>query len=468
MPDGSNMDVAAAMPHDNLTPDYEAFLAGKMQLGGEHGFEAKWFPDAAFDFQRAKVAWATRKGRAANFADCGLGKTLEQLTWAENVVRHTNRRVLIVTPLAVSAQTVDEGAKFGIEVKRSTLGAAAGKITVTNYERLHHFDPADYVGVVCDESSAIKHFAGQRQKVVTEFMRQMPYRLLCTATAAPNDYIELGTTAEALGEMGRMDMLARFFKNDENSLHPIWWGARWRLKKHGELAFWRWVASWARAMRRPSDMGFSDERFILPPLHVAEHVVHNNAAFHGQLFPVQAVTLQEQRQERRLTLEDRCHAVAELGHGKVSVAWCQLNDEADLLERIIPGSKQVAGSHSDEEKEETFRAFACGQLTRLITKAKIGGLGMNWQHCSHTTMFPSHSFEQYYQSIRRFYRFGQTQPVLVDIVTTEGEMGTLKNLQRKAAAADAMFDLLVREMNNALGIQRAPRTTGAVEVPSWL
>jgi len=466
--DAARVGRADAGEDDGVSDEYAAFLASKSQIGGEHGFEATWYPDAAFDFQRAKISWATRKGRAAIFADCGLGKTLEQLAWAENVVRHTNGNVLILTPLAVSAQTVAEGEKFGIECARSVDGRITKKITVTNYERLHYFDRHKFVGVVCDESSAIKQFSGARQKSVTEFMREVPYRLLCTATAAPNDYIELGTSAEALGELGRMDMLARFFKNDEDSLHPIWWGARWRLKKHGELAFWRWVASWARAMRKPSDMGFSDDRFILPPLNVSEHVVHNNAAFHGQLFPVQAVTLAEQREERRMTLKARCKAVAEKINGSVAVAWCHLNDEADMLESIMPQSMQVAGSNSDEEKEERFKAFSDGQLKVLICKPKIGAWGLNWQHCNKMTFFPSHSFEQYYQGVRRCWRFGQKKPVSVDIVTTEGELGVLKNLQRKSEAADAMFDILVREMNNALGIARSERNTSQVEIPSWL
>jgi hypothetical protein len=207
-----------------------------------------------------------------------------QLVWAENVVRKTNRPVLIVTPLAVSAQTVREANKFGIECARSLDGKPAKNITVTNYERLHHFNTADFSGVVCDESSAIKNFEGERQKIVTEFMRMTPYRLLCTATAAPNDYIELGTTAEALGELGRMDMLSRFFRNDENSNHPIWWGARWQFKAHAESFFWRWVCSWARAIRKPSDLGFADGKFLLPPLYTTETVIENKAAFRGELF----------------------------------------------------------------------------------------------------------------------------------------------------------------------------------------
>ena len=448
---------------------YDDFIIQKSQVGTKTGFKPLWMPDFLFDFQKSLVTWSVEKGKASIFADCGLGKTPMQLVWAENVVRKTNKPVLIVTPLAVSAQTVREADKFKIEASRSTDGTPRPNITVTNYERLHHFNPSDFSGVVCDESSAIKNFEGERQKIVTEFMRKTPYRLLCTATAAPNDYIELGTSAEALGELGRMDMLARFFRNDENSLHPIWWGARWQFKAHAEAFFWRWVCSWARAVRKPSDIGFDDGRFVLPPLHTTETVIANKASFKGELFPVQAETLQEQREERRMTIVPRCEAVAEkCAKHPSSIIWCHFNEEADLLEKIIPGAKQVQGSDSDEEKEETFLAFADGKLPRLVTKPKIGAFGLNFQNCHHMTFFPSHSFEQYYQGVRRSWRFGQTNPVTVDIITTQGELGVLMNLQRKSKAASDMFDMLVREMNNAMKIDRLVTNHSKIETPSWL
>lgn len=449
--------------------EYMDFLARKAQLGTDDGFDPVWMPDFLFDFQRSLVEWSLRKGRGAIFADCGLGKTPMQLVWAENVRRHTGKPVLILTPLAVSGQTVREADKFGIECARSPDGKIAAGITVTNYERLHHFDPSDFSGVVCDESSAIKHFEGARQKIVTEFMRKMPYRLLCTATAAPNDYIELGTSAEALGQLGRMDMLSRFFKNDENSLHPIWWGARWRLKPHGEQTFWRWVCSWARAVRKPSDLGFDDGRFMLPELRVQDTIIKNHSPLNGMLFTMEALTLDEQRAERRATMVPRCEEVArKVDHKEAAVMWCELNDEGDLLEKLVPDAKQVKGSMSDEEKEETFAAFASGQLKKLVTKKRIGAFGLNWQHCAHMTMFPAHSFEQYYQGVRRCWRFGQTKPVVVDIVTTEGESGVMKNLQRKADQADKMFETLVAEMNNAIKIERRSTRTNTMEAPSWL
>lgn len=453
---------------------YEEFLDAKAQIGGDHGFAPTWLPPDLFDFQQSLVEWAIRKGRAAIFADCGLGKTLMQLVWAENVVRHTGRPVLIVTPLAVSFQTVEESAKFGIRATRDTHGDAQTGITVTNYERLHLFNSADFAGMVCDESSILKSFDGVRRGEITAFMRKMHYRLLCTATAAPNDYTELGTSSEALGYLGHMDMLNRFFKNDSNnSAVGRKYGqiAKWRFRGHAEVPFWRWVCSWARAIRRPSDLGFPDARFILPPLVEQEHFVEVETPAEGLLFALPAVGLKEQRAERRRSLDDRCTRVASLvnGTGHPALVWCHLNDEGDRLAELIPDARQVSGDDSDDDKEAAFLAFSRGDARALITKPKIGAWGLNFQHCAHVTFFPSHSFEQYYQGVRRCWRFGQTQPVRVDVITTEGERGVLKNLQRKAAQADAMFSHLVREMNNVLHIDRAVSDFSTqLEIPQWL
>lgn len=453
--------------------DYTAFLREKSQAGADSGFAPVWLPDFLFDFQRAMVEWAVRKGRAAIFADCGLGKTPMGLVWASNVARKTSRPVLYLTPLAVASQTVREAEKFGIEAVHSKDGSSAGHIVVANYERLHYFNPADFSGVVCDESSILKSFAGQRRGEITAFMRKVPYRLLQTATAAPNDYIELGTSSEALGYMGHMDMLNRFFKNDlNNSAQGRMRGEviKWRLKGHAELPFWRWVCSWARAIRRPSDLGFDDTSFMLPPLHEVEHLVETNELADGMLFALPAVGLAEQREERRRTVAERCAMVAELVNktGQPALVWCHLNDEGDELQRGIPDAVQVSGSDSDERKEDRLEAFAEGRARVLITKPKIGAWGLNFQHCNHVTFFPSHSFEQYYQAVRRCWRFGQKRAVHVDIVTTEGERGVMSNLQRKAEQADAMFSRLVAEMNHALAIERANNMTKQLEVPAWL
>lgn len=453
--------------------DYEAFLRERAQAGADSGFAPLWMPDFLFDFQASMVEWAVRKGRAAIFADCGLGKTPMGLVWASNVARKTSRPVLYLTPLAVASQTVHEADKFGIEAAHSRDGSVSSHIVVTNYERLHYFNASDFAGVVCDESSILKSFAGQRRGEITAFMRKVPYRLLQTATAAPNDYIELGTSSEALGYMGHMDMLNRFFKNDlNNSAQGRMRGEviKWRLKGHAELPFWRWVCSWARAIRRPSDLGFDDSRFVLPPLNEVEHLVKANSLADGMLFALPAVGLKEQREERRRTVEERCAMVAELVNktGQPALVWCHLNDEGDELQRVIPDAVQVSGGDSDDRKEERLKAFAEGRARVLITKPKIGAWGLNFQHCNHVTFFPSHSFEQYYQAVRRCWRFGQKRAVKVDIVTTEGERGVMSNLQRKAEQADAMFSRLVDEMNHAMHIERSNNTTKKMEVPEWL
>ena len=425
-----------------------------------------------FDFQRELVQWALGQGRSALFADTGLGKTLQQLAWADQVVRHTNGNVLILTPLAVSHQTAREGEKFGIEVNRSHDGTVHRGITVTNYERLHYFDPSAFVAVVCDESAILKSFDGARRGEITAFMRKVPYRLLCSATPAPNDYTELGTSSEALGYLGHMDMLGRFFKNDQNNsatgrMHGK--AMQWRFKGHAEDPFWRWVTSWARAIRKPSDLGYDDGAFELPPLIEQQHVVASRTVPPGMLFAIEAISLEEQRAERRRTIDERCERVAELvTHDRPALVWCHLNDEGDKLERLIPGAVQVSGSESDDAKEEKLIAFASGEARVLVTKPRIAGWGLNFQHCNHVTFFPSHSYEQYYQGVRRCWRFGQERPVTVDIVTTEGESRVLDNLQRKAIAADQMFSRLVAAMDDSLHIQRDDGYVKREELPSWL
>lgn len=452
---------------------YQEFLRQRLNEGADQGFEPLELPDQMFDFQRHITEWAIRKGRGAIFADCGLGKTPMQLAWADNVHRHTGKPVLVLTPLAVSTQTINEGEKFGIECARSRDGEVAGPITVTNYEQLHRFDASDYAGVVCDESSILKNFDGSRKAEVTKFMRKVNYRLLCTATAAPNDYIELGTSSEALGFMGHMDMLNRFFKNDQNnSATRRMYGEapKWRLKGHAELPFWRWVCSWALACRKPSDLGFDDADFQLPDLRHAEHVVESTGPSEGMLFDLPAVTLHEQRQETRRTLTERCEKAADMVNdtGEPALVWCHLNDEGDMLEKLIPDSVQVSGKDSDDSKEDKFMAFIDGDARVLITKPKIGAWGLNFQHCAHVVMFPSHSYEQYYQAIRRCWRFGQTRDVQVDVILTEGGRAILQNLQNKAEQADRMFEHLVREMNNAKGLMNVINFEKKEEIPAWL
>lgn len=459
--------------------DYAEFLDRKSQLGGQHGFAPVFMPDFLFDFQKHLVDWACRKGRAAIFADCGLGKTPAQLVWAENVVRHANGRVLILTPLAVAQQTIREAQKFGIDAALSrdgTLGPV--RIVVTNYEKLHLFRPEDFCGCVCDESSILKSFDGVRRSEITDFMRKLPYRLLCTATAAPNDFTELGTSSEALGELGHVDMLDRFFKNDQNTIdqRKKWRlqsgadGGHWRFKGHAEIPFWRWVCSWARGCRRPSDLGFEDARFVLPNLIETEHRVRNTAPAPGMLFTVPAVGLFEQRQERKRTIQERCEMAAKIvaAHKRPAVVWCHLNAEGDLLAEMIPDCEQISGSDSEEEKERKLSSFATGELICLVIKPKIGAWGLNWQHCSDVVTFASHSYEQYYQSVRRCWRFGQKRAVTVNLICTDGEVDVVKNLRRKAQNADRMFSSLVTEMNRAIAIRSAGCGDKKEEVPTWL
>ena len=454
--------------------DYATFLRDKSHVDGDFGFEPVWLPDCLFDFQASMVTWALRKGRAALFEDCGMGKGLQELVWAENVVRKTNGNVLVKAPLAVAAQLVREAEKFGIEAHYSRDGKVRRGINVANYELLHLFDPHDFTGTANDESSILKNFKGARRGQITEFDRHLKYRLAGTATAAPNDYIELGTSSEALGYLGYMDMLNRFFKNDQNnsSTGRGFMGAAngWRLKGHAEEPFWRWVCSWARAMRKPSDLGFADGNFALPALEEVEHLVHSEVLAEGMLFALPAAGLQEEREERRRTLAERCEKAASLicAHDAPAVAWCDLNDEGDLLEKLIPGAVQVSGKDSDTAKEEKLLGFSEGKFRVLVTKQKIAGFGMNWQHCGHMTDFPSHSYEGYYQKVRRFWRFGRRQPVRVDIVTTEGGRGALRNMQRKAVKADEMFSRLTSQMNSAMHIARNNRMTKSLEVPAWL
>lgn len=474
--------------------NYQEFLFKKTQLSGMSGFEPIFMPDFLFDFQKSLVDWAVKRGRAAIFADCGLGKTPMQLVWAENIVRKTNKRVLILTPIAVGIQTAEEGKKFSIECERSRDGKlGSSKIIITNYEQLEKFNPDDFAGAVCDESSILKHFSGTTQKSVTRFMAKLPYRLLCTATAAPNDYIELGTSSEALGELGYSDMLSRFFKQTDNKAYRMnevklsrhggdgvgnyyqklafriaQQIGQWKLKPHAEIPFWKWIASWARACRKPSDLGFEDDGFILPPLSENYHIVKARKPPEGMLFTLPAFGLGEERDERRRTIEERCGMVADLvNNNSTAIVWCQLNTEGNRLEKMIPGAVQISGADDDEEKEEKLKSFIAGSSRVLITKSKIAGFGLNLQLCNHVVTFVTHSYESYYQSVRRCWRFGQKKNVLVDIVATEGEQRISMNMARKAQAAAAMFDNLVKYMNEAMDL-KISENTDRTEVPAWL
>ena len=444
--------------------DYQSFVASKSQLGGMHGFNPTFMPEKLFDYQSYLVDWAVRKGRAAIFADCGMGKTFMQLAWAQNIVEREAKPVLILAPLMVSVQTVEEAGLIGVEASRK-MGT---DIVVTNYERMHQFDPDDFAGVVCDESSILKNFDGAYRTAVTEFMRRMKYRLLCSATPSPNDYTELGTSSEALGHLGHMDMLSMFFKNDEDSLHPMSMGSAWRFKSHAENDFWRWLVSWARAVRKPSDIGFDDGDMVLPEL-IERTVTLESGALAGSLFAMPARNLEEERQERRASVTQRCEAAAELLSNKgVGVGWCHFNSEADLLEKLIPGAKQISGSDDDDKKEETFLAFKRGEISHLVTKPKIAAYGINWQHCDFMTIFADHSYEQYYQAVRRFWRYGQKNPVEAVTVTTQNLSGMTRNRASKSEKAERMFSKIIANMNDEITLERFKEHHAKQEIPSWL
>jgi len=458
--------------------NYSDFLYKKTQLGGDHGFKPTFMPDYLFDFQKVMVNWGIRKGRGALVEDCGLGKSIQELVWAQNVVEKTNKNVLLASPLAVSHQFLREAEKFGIDLKRSDDGKPKGKITVTNYEKLKMFDPVDYVGFVGDEGGCLKNFKSATKNLIIEFIRKMPYRLFGSATFAPNDYIELGNTAEALGVMGFLDMLDEYFKNTQNESafsrgHFLGHGGeapKWRFKPHGKRWFWKFVSSWAKAIRRPSDLGFDDGDFILPPLIENQHIIKKAFIKPGELFPSLAVGLGEQREEMRRTIKERCELAAELMQDKsASIAWCHLDAEHDYLEKIL-GNKafSVRGGIKDDEKERRIFGFINRERPWLITKPRVAGFGLNFQFCNHMVYFIGHSFEQYYQGTRRCWRYGQDKPVTVDIVTTQGCVSILKNLQRKASQSEVLFSELIANMNGNFVQKHKKINSAKISLPDWI
>lgn len=457
--------------------DYKKFLEKKSQLSGNFGFKPSFIPDYLFDFQKALVEWSLEKGRSGLFEDCGLGKSVQELVWAQNIIEHTNKPVLLLTPLAVSMQMVKEAEKFEIEIERSKSGNFKKKLVVTNYESLHNFDSNKFAGVICDESSILKNFKGHIKHDINMFMRKVKYRLLATATAAPNDYIELGTSSEALGYLGYMDMLGKFFKNDQNNCASNKRGrfneaTKWRLKGHAEIAFWRWITSWSRAIRKPSDLGFEDKDFNLPKLNINHNELDVVGFSPKGFFPelsVSARGLKEQREETRETINDRCKKTADIVNNSKDfyVVWCNLNAEGDLLEKLIPDAIQVSGKDKDDKKEEKLIAFSNGKHRVMIIKPKIGAFGLNWQHCNRVIYFPTHSYEQYYQAIRRCWRFGQKREVFVDLIYSKGFENVMTNLERKQDQATIMFENLVKEMNNSLSIQNNNNFNLKEELPKW-
>jgi hypothetical protein len=434
--------------------EYLDFINSKKHLIGEFGFEPNYYSGIAFDFQNFIIEKAVKKGRMAVFADTGLGKTLIQLSIANNIIRQTNKPVLILTPLAVAFQFLIEAEKLQIDdIEYSKDGNFTKKIVVCNYERLHLFDSKDFTGVILDESSILKNFDGKIKNQVTAFIKKIPYRYLSTATPSPNDFIELGTSSEALGYMGYMDMLTKFFKNNQNSVDSnnrnI--GEKFYLKPHAENDFFAWVNQWAIMVKMPSDIGFSDERYILPNLIINKHVVENQSLIdvNGQiqLFTPIARSMTEVRHEQGQTVANRCEKAVELAANKTSVYWCNLNQESKLLKELDSSAIEIIGSMSIDKKEDILINFAAGNIERIITKAKMTGMGLNWQHCNHSVFFPTWSYEQYYQAIRRFWRFGQTKDVTIDMVISDGQTRVIEALQQKTEKAISLHANLTKNVN---------------------
>jgi len=434
--------------------DYGTFISTKKHSTGEFGFDPIWMPECAFNFQQAIITKAVRKGRMGLFCDTGLGKTLMQLAIAWNVVQKTNQRVLILTPLAVAFQFIDEAMKIGIDdIGRSKDGSLSNKIVVCNYERLHLLNPSDFVCVMLDESSILKNFAGKTRDQIVAFIKQVKYRFLSTATPSPNDFIELGNSSEALGYMGYMDMLTKFFKSNQNSVDSnnrnI--GEKFYLKPHAERDFFAWVNQWSVMVKKPSDLGFSDDGYDLPKLTTNQHIVRNDRTWviDGQdaLFAMPAKTMTEVREEQKLTVSERCEKAHELASGKTSVYWCNLNEESTLLSSLDSDAIEIIGGMSIDQKEEILVSFARGDIKRLITKARMTSMGLNWQHCQHTVFFPTWSYEQYYQAIRRFWRFGQQHEVTCDMVISEGQERVMEALEQKTEKAIELYGNLVQAAN---------------------
>lgn len=450
--------------------NYSAFVKQKSDFAKNSGVDREIQNYSMFPHQVALTRWACRRGRAAIFADTGLGKTRVQLAWADTIGVDT----LILAPLAVAEQTVDEGQSIGVSVThaRENRDIQPG-INITNYDRIHKFDCQRFGAVVLDESSIIKHHDAKTLQILLDTFRNTPYKLACTATPAPNDWTELGNHAEFLGVRSRSEMLAEFFVHDGGETQT------WRLKKHGREIFWRWVASWGALVRSPADLGYDASAYNLPPLNVFQHIVSVPHDQSDSLFPIEAQSLMERRQARRESIEFRARECARLVNESSDpwVVWCDLNAEGDMLTDLIDGAIQIAGTDSSDEKERRLRMFADGGCRVLISKPSICGFGLNWQHCAHMAFVGvTDSFEAYYQAVRRCWRFGQRRPVNVHIFASPREGSIIANLQRKEDDAKRMGAMLSVETgdavrNSVMGFTKDTNSyvpQSAITVPTWL
>ncbi len=454
--------------------EYEQFIRQKLRIEVPTGFDCDVPVGPLFDFQAACVKWALKRGRAALFEDTGLGKTIQQVMWAQEVCEHTGGNVIIFAPLCVAQQTVELAASFGVVVKycRSDDEVEIG-ITITNYEMREHFDADSFAGVVLDESSILKSHTGRTRNEMTESFESTPYKLVCAATPAPNDHMELGNQAEFLGIMSSAEMLATFFTHDGGDT------AKWRLKGHGKTRFWEWMATWSICIRNPSDLGFDGTRYELPPINVVEHIVSGGDLMEGQLFAVTAQTLSERREAKRNSMDDRIELAASIANGtdRPVIVWCHMNEESERLTKAIPDAVEVTGSMSIEQKTSNIMAFTHGDARVIVTKASVAGFGLNWQHCN-IQIFAGmdDSFEKFYQAVRRSHRFGQTRQVTVHIITAETEGAVKTNIARKQAQAEEMAGQMVahmreltrRQIVGAISNTETYNPTVPMVIPAWI
>lgn len=456
---------------------YKDFLQTKELMNIDSGFDIKLsdINTQLFDFQKVIVRWALKKGKAACFLDTGLGKTILQLEWSRHIVKKEKKPILILAPLAVSEQTVEEGRKFGIKVNLcANQGDVKNGINITNYEKLHKYDVSKFVGVILDESSCLKNFESKYRNLIIESFIHTKYKLACTATPSPNDFMELGNHSEFLNIMTRVEMLSMFFINDTSNT------GTWRLKGHVKNnMFWKWLSTWSVMIVKPSDIGFDDKDFILPKLNYIEHIIKSKKKPIGRFFNDLASDLNDRRKIRKETIQDRCDKAKEITNNNNGsyVIWCGLNNESTLLSKLINNSTEITGSQSNEQKIKSILGFAHGKIKRVISKSKITGFGVNWQICNNAIFVGlNDSWESLYQSIRRIWRFGQKKETNIHIIIEEREGSVLKNLKRKDIQARQMQENMVKYMSEFTKKevlktkieQTEYNPTIKMEIPKWL
>ena len=459
---------------DVLMDAYSSFLIKKKITDTGTGITKKVSLNSTlYPFQAAITEWALKRGRAAIWADCGLGKTFMQLEWARVVSEETKRPVLILAPLAVSQQTIREAAKLGMEIKYCrNQDQVIGGVTVSNYEMLEHFSAPEFSGVVLDESSILKNYAGKFRNLIIDTFQKTPYRLACTATPSPNDYMELGNHSEFVGAMTRPEMLATFFVHDGGET------SAWRLKRHAQNDFWKWITSWAVMIRKPSDIGFDDTGYDLPELKFHQHILDDDKPTPGFLISMPAVSLEEQRRVKRDSIGERTSmsvAIADKVKGPVLI-WCELNDESKAISKAL-NCPEITGSDSPEEKESALMDFVDKKERVIVTKPSIAGMGLNLQHCADMIFCNlTHSYEDLYQAVRRCWRFGQKRVVNVHQIMMRSEMAILENMQRKQCEADKMAEKMEGHMRASMAAnightirtREEVNTIGKVKLPEFL